>query len=60
MTFRAFALLFLTIAAFFANSFETAVPHRRIPVDLHKRDDFDPARVPYVFPPPGTDPVSHY
>ncbi|KAF7330694.1 4-carboxymuconolactone decarboxylase [Mycena sanguinolenta] len=28
------------------------------PVLLDKRDDNLPARVPYIFPPPGTDPVS--
>ena len=26
-------------------------------VDLEKRDTFAPARVPYILPPPGTDPV---
>ncbi|KAF7332398.1 putative glycosidase C21B10.07 [Mycena kentingensis (nom. inval.)] len=28
------------------------------PLQLKARDDNDPARVPYVFPPPGTDPIA--
>ncbi|KAG6809196.1 hypothetical protein H0H92_001195 [Tricholoma furcatifolium] len=29
-----------------------------LPSALEKRDDYFPARVPYVFPPPGTDPIA--
>lgn len=48
--------VFLVIAiALFAGS--SAVIIQGPGANLKSRDDNDPARVPYVFPPPGTDAV---
>ena len=47
---------FLTLCLFACQSSLVAAAA----ISIHKRDDGLPARVPYVFPPPGTNEVSDY
>lgn len=51
----ALKLLFLLLTSLVTTVLGAAIQPPRL---LEKRDDDLPARVPYVFPAPGTDPVS--
>ncbi|KAF8894122.1 4-carboxymuconolactone decarboxylase [Infundibulicybe gibba] len=50
--------LFALFLALFASSVQVAISATLPARDINPRDDNLPARIPYIFPPPGTDPVA--